>query len=59
MKKYEELISELKDIVKKIEDSETNLDDMVQLYEQGTILIKQCEERLSQAEIKINKLGKE
>jgi exodeoxyribonuclease VII small subunit len=59
MKKYEELISELKDIVKKIEDSETNLDDMVQLYEQGTMLIKQCEERLSEAEIKISKLGKE
>ena len=59
MKKYEELISELKEIVKKIEDSETNLDDMVQLYEQGTILIKQCEERLSEAEIKISKLGKE
>ena len=59
MKKYEELINELKEIVRKIEDSETNLDDMVKLYEQGTIIIKQCEERLSEAEIKISKLGKE
>lgn len=59
MKKYEELINELKEIVRKIEDSETNLDDMVKLYEQGTIIIKQCEERLSEAEVKISKLGKE
>ena len=59
MKKYEELISDLKEIVKKIEDSETNLDDMIALYEQGTVIIRQCEERLSDAEVKISRLGKE
>ena len=59
MKKYEELIAELKDIVKKIEESETNLDEMILLYEQGTVIIKQCEERLNEAEMKISKLGKE
>ncbi len=59
MKKYEELIAELKDIVKKIEDSETNLDEMILLYEQGTVIIKQCEDRLNEAEMKISKLGKE
>lgn len=59
MKKYEELITELKEIVKKIEDSETSLDEMVSLYEQGTIIIKQCEERLSEAEVKISRLGRE
>lgn len=59
MKKYEELITELKEIVRKIEDSETSLDEMVSLYEQGTIIIKQCEERLSEAEVKISRLGRE
>lgn len=59
MKKYEELINELKEIVRKIEDSETSLDEMVSLFEQGTIIIRQCEERLSEAEVKISRLGKE
>lgn len=59
MKKYEDLIIELKEIVRKIEDSETSLDEMVSLYEQGTIIIKHCEERLSEAEVKISRLGKE
>jgi exodeoxyribonuclease VII small subunit len=59
MKKYEEMITELKEIVRKIEDSETSLDEMVTLYEQGSVIIRQCEERLSDAEMKISKLGKE
>lgn len=59
MKKYEEMIADLKEIVKKIEDSDTSLDEMITLYEQGSVLIRQCEERLSEAEMKISKLGKE
>ena len=35
MRKYEELITDLKEIVKKIENNETNLDEMIVLYEQG------------------------
>jgi len=58
-KKYEELIAELKEIVKKIEDDSTSLDEMITLYEQGIIIIRQCEERLSEAEIKITELGRE
>jgi len=59
MKKYEELIADLKEIVRKIEDTDTSLDDMITLYEQGAVIIKQCEERLSDAEVKISRLGKE
>jgi exodeoxyribonuclease VII small subunit len=59
MKKYEELIADLKEIVRKIEDTDTSLDEMITLYEQGTVIIKQCEERLSDAEVKISRLGKE
>jgi exodeoxyribonuclease VII small subunit len=58
-KKYEELISELKEIVKKIEDNTTSLDEMITLYEQGIIIIRQCEERLSEAETKITELGRD
>jgi exodeoxyribonuclease VII small subunit len=59
MKKYEELITELKEIVKKIEDGETSLDEMIALYEQGSALIKECETRLADAEAKITELGNE
>lgn len=59
MKKYEDMVLELKEIVRKIEDSETSLDEMITLYEQGTRLVKQCEERLSEAELKISTLGKD
>ncbi|HOJ97802.1 MAG TPA: exodeoxyribonuclease VII small subunit [Methanospirillum sp.] len=58
-KKYEELIGELKEIVRKMEDSSTSLDEMITMYEQGMALVRQCEERLAEAEIKITELGRE
>ncbi len=57
--KFEELIAELKEIVKKIEDGETSLDESIALYERGAVLITQCEKVLSDAELKINQLGRE
>lgn len=58
-KKYEDLISELKEIVRKIEDSTTSLDEMMILYEQGTVLVRQCETRLSEVEMKITELARD
>jgi len=58
-KKYEELIGELKEIVRKLEDSNTSLDEMITLYEQGMVLVRQCEDRLAEAEVKITELGRE
>ena len=58
-KKYEELIGELKEIVRKMEDGNTSLDEMITLYEQGMVLVRQCEDRLAEAEVKITELGRE
>jgi exodeoxyribonuclease VII small subunit len=58
-KSYEELISELKEIVKKIEDNETGLDESISLYERGALIIRQCEELLASAELKISMLGRD
>jgi len=58
-KSYEELISELKDIVRKIEDNETGLDESIALYEQGAVILKQCEDLLASAELKITMLGRD
>jgi exodeoxyribonuclease VII small subunit len=58
-KTYEELVSELKEIVRKIEDNETGLDESIALYERGAVILKQCEELLSSAELKITMLGRD
>ncbi len=56
---YEELLKELKTIVQKIEDDETSLDESIALYERGALLVKQCEEMLGKAEMKISQLGQD
>lgn len=58
-KTYEELISELKEIIKKIEDNETGLDESIALYERGAMILKQCEDLLASAELKITTLGRD
>jgi exodeoxyribonuclease VII small subunit len=58
-KTYEELVSELKEIVRKIEDNETGLDESIALYERGAVILKQCEELLASAELKITMLGRD
>jgi exodeoxyribonuclease VII small subunit len=56
---YETKIEQLKQIIEKIEDGTTNLDESIKLYEQGAVLIKQCEMLLTEAEIKITTLSRD
>ncbi len=58
-KKFEELLEELRGVMRKIEDPETGLDESIELYEKGAALIHQCEEVLTKAEMKITELGTE
>lgn len=58
-KTYEELIAELREVVRRLEDDGTGLDDCIRLYEQGAVLVKQCEELLATAEIRITELGRD
>lgn len=50
---------ELKEILVKIEDNQTGLDEAIALYERGAVLIRQAEEILSSAEMKISLIGRE
>lgn len=59
VQKYEDLIAELKEIVRRIEDGGTSLDESITLYERGAFLIKECEKMLETAELKITELGRE
>ncbi|MCC7565005.1 MAG: exodeoxyribonuclease VII small subunit [Methanomicrobiaceae archaeon] len=56
---YEELVAELREIVRKIEDGDVSLEEGVALYERGALLVKQCEDLLTSAEVKISHLLRE
>jgi len=56
---YEQKIEQLKKIIEKIEDGNTSLDESIRLYEQGAVLVKQCEALLSEAEVKITTLSRD
>jgi len=56
---YEEKSEQLRQIIAKIEDGSTSLDESMKLYEQGAALVKQCETLLAEAEEKITTLSRD
>ena len=56
---YETKLEQLRQIIEKIEDGNTGLDDSIKLYEQGAVLVKQCETMLNEAELKITTLSRD
>lgn len=56
---YETKVELLKEIIQKIEDGNTSLDESMKLYEQGAVLVKQCETMLTEAELKITTLSRD
>lgn len=56
---FEDLMKEIKEILQKIEDNQTGLDEAIALYERGAVLIRQAEEILANAELKITMLGRD
>ena len=56
---YETKTEQLRQIIEKIEDGKTGLDESMRLYEQGAVLVKQCETLLAEAEVKITTLSRD
>jgi exodeoxyribonuclease VII small subunit len=56
---YETKVEGLKEIIAKIEDGNTSLNESMKLYEQGAVLVKQCEVMLAEAEMKISTLSRD
>jgi exodeoxyribonuclease VII small subunit len=56
---YETKVEKLKCIIGKIEDGNTSLDESMKLYEQGAMLVKQCETLLADAELRITTLSRD
>ncbi len=55
---FEKSINELEEIVKKLEQGELSLDEMLSLFEKGISLSKLCNKLLNEAEKKVNILIK-
>jgi exodeoxyribonuclease VII small subunit len=56
---FEESLRRLEEIVNQLEQGDVPLEDSLRLYEEGMELSKVCARRLSQAELTLNKLGKD
>lgn len=55
---FEKNLSELEQVVKALEDNEVSLDKMIELFEKGVGLTKECTNALNAAEQKITILMK-
>ena len=54
---YEQAFSELESIVEALESEHKPLDDSLQLYERGQILVQYCMALLDQADLRIRQLN--
>ncbi len=53
----EEAFAALEGIIVNLESGETDLETSLKLYEQGTILLADCQNKLKTAELKITELS--
>jgi len=55
---FEEAVKKLEKIVEEMESGELPLESMLSRFEEGTRLVKVCQTKLEEAELKIQKLEK-
>lgn len=53
---FEEALEKLEDLVASMESGDIPLAELVEKFEEGSKLVKVCEDRLKQAELRITKL---
>ena len=53
---FEEALEKLEDLVASMESGDIPLADLVEKFEEGSKLVKVCEDRLKKAELRIQKL---
>jgi len=56
---FESALTKLETIVESMESGDVPLADLLAKFEEGNVLLKHCEVRLKEAEIKIEQLKKE
>ena len=53
---FEEALSKLEEIVDRLEKGEVSLDDAVKAYEEGSMLKNECQKRLDEARLKVERI---
>ena len=53
---FEEALAELESVVTRLEGGQVPLEESIRLYERGDALRKRCEEKLREAELKVEKI---
>ena len=53
---FEEALSELEKIVRRLEEGEGKLDDSIKAYERGVMLKKHCQAKLQEAQMRVEKI---
>ncbi len=56
---FEQSLKELEEIVKKLENGETTLEESMTLFEKGVSLTKSCRKMLDEAQLKVKKVTEE
>lgn len=54
--KFEEKLKELETIINELESGEIDLDSSIEKYTEAMKLVKECDEKLKNAEEKVNKI---
>lgn len=54
---YEKAVERLEEIVDKLENGNLPLEDMMKLYEEGTVLAAKCAKSLDEAQLRITELS--
>ena len=57
--KFEASLQKLEDLVQKLEEGDLSLEDSLKAFEDGMTLVKKCEERLNEAQKRIEILMKD
>jgi len=53
---FEAAFQELEETVQRLEGGELTLDEAIALFERGQTLVRLCDEKLEQAELRVNQL---
>lgn len=54
---FEQAMEELEKIVRRLEQGQSKLEDAISDYERGVALKKHCEDRLREAQLKVDKIS--
>ena len=53
---FEDALSELEKIVRRLEEGKGKLDDAIKAYERGSYLKRHCEAKLHEAQVRVEKI---